>query len=112
MAEKDGYEGSERRADRDRRTGEDRRKGRLGIRGLFPFSLALDRRSGEDRRSGGDRRQQGVGDPPLKPTKLGMEPLRLKELSQKSGIPLKRLKQAAAGKVVLSAEEHAALRKP
>ena len=116
MANKSGYEGPDRRADKDRRSGAERRESGRGIRSLFPFSLFLDRRSGSDRRSGDDRRQPGggadTGDAPPKPTRLAMEPLRLKELAEKSGIPLKRLQQAAAGKVELSVEEHAALRKP
>lgn len=107
-----GYDGVDRRTGDGRRSGKDRRRSRGGIRGLFPFSLLLDRRSEKDRRTERDRRAGKTEDDRPKATKLGLEPLRLKELAEKSGIPLKRLEQAAAGKVELSAEEHAALRQP
>ncbi len=47
----------ERRSATDRRSGEDRRKENLGIRGAPLFKLFLDRRRGEDRRSGKERRK-------------------------------------------------------
>ncbi len=41
----------------ERRSGSDRRHASSGIRGVFPFSLFLDRRTGRDRRRGDDRRK-------------------------------------------------------
>ena len=110
----DRYEREDRRTGKGRRSGEERRKDKRGIRGLFPFSLLLDRRSGKDRRSGGDRREQGAGvagGGGVRATELAMDPNILEDLAAKSGVPLKRLEKAAAGRVELSAEEQAALRK-